>query len=209
MSDEIVRELVTGTGEPDEFRFKNSDTTDYLIRANDGNDLVRTGSGDDFVAAGKGDDRVFTGDGDDYANGGDGNDMINGGSGNDRLSGGEGNDRLFGGVGSDRLQGGSGNDLLVGGIGDDSMAGGEGRDTFRINMNSDGNDVIHDFEDGIDKLDLDGVEGGFESLEIVAFSGETESGFRTGTQISIEGGSTITLYDIDPSQITSDDFFSF
>ena len=70
----------------------------------------------------------------------------------DQLDGGGGRDRLFGGKGVDRLAGGSGQDTL---------AGGTGSDVFVFSTNGDA-DLVKDFEDDIDSLDL--REFGFSSV---------------------------------------------
>jgi Ca2+-binding RTX toxin-like protein len=87
-----------------------------------------------------------------------GNDLAN------SLSGNGGNDVLSGGEGDDILDGGSGNDKIAGGIGADIMSGGADSDTF-IFWNLDASrmvdgkpqDLITDFEQGQDKIDLSGA----------------------------------------------------
>ena len=65
-----------------------------------------------------------------------------------------GNDYLFGQAGDDVLDGGTGNDRLYGGAGADEYV-------FTIGM---GVDTILGFEDGIDKIRLDGL--GFDDVTI-------------------------------------------
>ncbi len=106
-----------------------------VIRSGRGNDTV-TGTGfNDVVVAGTGNDRAF------------------GAGGSDRMSGDDGNDRLSGDLGRDQLNGGAGQDLLDGGAGNDRLTGGTGADRFVFATGSD-RDVITDFRDGIDKIDL-------------------------------------------------------
>jgi Ca2+-binding RTX toxin-like protein len=59
------------------------------------------------------------------------------------------------GFGNDILNGDGGNDTFVGGLGNDTMTGGQGQDAFIIQPFG-GNDVITDFEVGIDQLSLPG-----------------------------------------------------
>ncbi len=63
-------------------------------------------------------------------------------------------DTLRGGSGNDRLFGGAGDDLLSGGEGSDTFYGQEGADMFRLGQKSEGNDIIGDFEVGVDRIDL-------------------------------------------------------
>jgi Ca2+-binding RTX toxin-like protein len=76
----------------------------------------------------------------------------------DTLYGGEGNDKLYGGAGRDTLFGGSGDDVLMGGTGNDILNGGEGNDTYKFSLN-DGRDVVHNYDDGLDDLDVLDFEG--------------------------------------------------
>ncbi len=58
-------------------------------------------------------------------------------------------------AGNDVLVGGAGNDLIFGQGGNDTLTGGEGADTFVFSMFTDnGNDVITDFEVGVDRIML-------------------------------------------------------
>ena len=69
------------------------------------------------------------------------------------MDGGSGGDTLKGGSGDDELIGGSGGDDLHGGRDDDMLTGGDGNDTFYFRRNA-GDDVITDFENGSDLIDL-------------------------------------------------------
>lgn len=130
-------------------------TTDLDVRGSSGGDFIRTGIGNDVVHAVDGDDVLIGGDGDDRLIGGR-NDTAR--SDLDRLYGGWGDDILVGGAGSDRLEGGNGVDRLVGGPGSDIFAFVFPRTPDRTaasQFDSD-RDVILDFEQGFDKLDLSG-----------------------------------------------------
>ena len=83
------------------------------------------------------------------------NDVINGLAGNDRIIGLAGADRLFGQQGADILLGGAGNDRLEGGAGNDKLTTGNGRDRIVIGR-QDGFDVVLDFSDRRDKIQLVG-----------------------------------------------------
>ncbi|MBA3677452.1 MAG: hypothetical protein H0W74_08635 [Sphingosinicella sp.] len=92
----------------------------------------------------------------DHLVGGAGEDSLFGLNGHDLLYGGGGHDILSGGQGNDRLDGGSGNDYLYGERGNDLLIGGQGRDTFIFDRYS-GNDIVADFEFGVDSIFLDGI----------------------------------------------------
>lgn len=94
------------------------------------------------------------GNGADTMQGTGGEDQLNGGNGNDVLFGQGGHDWLFGGNGDDRLVGGDGRDRLEGGRGDDRLEGGSGGDLFVIGK-SGGDDLVVDFQRGVDKIFLD------------------------------------------------------
>ncbi|MCZ8332736.1 MAG: calcium-binding protein [Rhodobacteraceae bacterium] len=110
--------------------------------------MVRNGTaGNDEIDGGAGNDRLF---------GLGGNDEIDGGAGNDLIDGGEGADDLDGELGDDSLSGGVGNDLLNGGAGNDLLTGGAGADVFEFYRGS-GRDVITDFANGQDRIEIDGL----------------------------------------------------
>jgi Ca2+-binding RTX toxin-like protein len=113
--------------------------------------------------------------GDDVLNGRTHNDILYGGNNRDTLYGGLGHDKLYGEAhndilygdggpssseyGVDTLYGGDGIDLLVGGRLHDDLYGGKDKDVFDFNAIADSfrgptRDVIHDFQRGVDKIDL-------------------------------------------------------
>jgi len=135
---------------------------DY-IQGNAANDTLFGGDGRDRILGGAGDDSINGGSGHDTVNGNIGNDSIDGGLDNDVLRGGQGNDTVLGGDGNDILQGDLGDDFLAGGTGYDVLFGGAGDDVFDFSEDSQylasGSfagivDVIADFENGADKIEL-------------------------------------------------------
>jgi Ca2+-binding RTX toxin-like protein len=88
-----------------------------------------------------------------------GDDWLGGRGGRDLLRGGAGNDTLFGGAGDDTLDGGPGRDTLDGSTGNDVLTGGTGRDTFWFRGAAPGNDIITDFEAGLDRILIDPRHG--------------------------------------------------
>ena len=163
-----------------------ADDGNDIVRAGDGNDIILGGDGDDQLYGQNGDDVLVGDEGFDELHGGAGNDVLfgradndilYGDSGDDLLAGGDGNDRLFGNDDNDELQGWRGEDTLSGGAGDDTLngeegqdrlIGGDGVDIFRFTNladsidDNDANDNlfdrITDFEVGVDKIDLTGLD---------------------------------------------------
>ncbi|MFZ8340978.1 hypothetical protein ACO1LU_14445, partial [Staphylococcus aureus] len=86
-----------------------------------------------------------------------------GGNGNDFLYGEDGNDTLDGGNGSDTIRGGQGDDVLTGGTDsatDYFVFTNANNATSSAQLNF-GNDIITDFQHGIDKIALEGGTGAF------------------------------------------------
>lgn len=146
-----------------------------------GNDALTGEQGYDSIAGGEGDDTIWGGTendllygdaGDDSIFGGMGHDTLHGGLGNDHLGDTMGNNRLSGGMGNDTLIAGAGRDTLEGGAGYDSMTGGAGADLFLFDtrVSFDGAmDVITDFGNGFDRIDMRGLNLTF--VGDAAFSG--------------------------------------
>jgi serralysin len=100
--------------------------------------------------------------------GNSGNDKLYGKDDDDKLYGGSGKDELYGGKDDDKLDGGSSGDLLQGGTGKDIMTGGTGADTFVFKKTSESKasasraDIIEDFKDGVDKINLKAIDASTE-----------------------------------------------
>lgn len=119
-----------------------TDLSDSLI-GNASDNLFTTRAGSDFVA------------------GNSGNDIINGNHGNDSLHGGQGDDWVDGGNGVDWISAGYGNDRIKTGAGNDFV----NYDLSLTFSSSDqsydrGHDVVLDFQQGLDTLHADLVDGG-------------------------------------------------
>jgi Ca2+-binding RTX toxin-like protein len=119
----------------------------------DGADVLRGSHHDEGINGDSGSDKLWGYRGDDSLIGGASGYVIFGGAGEDTIGGGDGNDILNGGAGDDDVSGGGGNDILTGGSGDDTLNGNAGTDTFVFGRGH-GNDLIQDFRNNIDKLDL-------------------------------------------------------
>ncbi|WP_238365864.1 calcium-binding protein [Mesobacterium pallidum] len=199
---------------------------DGIVRGQDGNDTLNGGAGEDQFEGGVGEDVLAGRAGDDLLDGGDGDDSIAGGAGDDLLIAGVGRDTLLGGDGddtliagtggSDVLKGGRGNDVIdasgasakdqiIGGAGNDTMTGGGGIDTF-IFARGFGDDVITDFKNDIDLIDLSQL-GIADYAKLIASGAVTGDAAQTVIDLSwvgIEG--TITLEGFDRALISLADF---
>ena len=187
-----------------------------IIYGGPGDDIINDGNGDDIVDAGEGIDTYtrefndnnwiahidlkneglfspsFPGIKDDEFKNfenvnlkGSADTIVTGNDKDNVISTGTGADKLYGEGGNDILTGGAGNDTMTGGSGDDRVTGGSGADTFKFGSNF-GNDIITDFENGIDSLDYNGnvtVGASADNHKMYIF----------------EDGSTITLLDVEAS----------
>jgi Ca2+-binding RTX toxin-like protein len=86
-------------------------------------------------------------------------DMLFGTRGDDVLNGGGGWDTLLGGIGNDTINGGANGDDIYGGAGRDVLTGGTGYDAYIYQSEIDStfgaaHDVITDFQQGVDWIDL-------------------------------------------------------
>ncbi len=172
----------------------------------DGNDTINGEAGMDYMYGYAGNDTLRGGAGDDVAYGGTGNDELYGDEGADWLFGEAGNDKLFGGAGADLLMGGAGADEIIGGAGNDWMWGGDmtgagdgAADTFFFAANW-GGDVIWDFEDGKDMLDVSGAGiTSFADLTIGTFSQFTTVTLTDDNIIYLRGAGVLAVTESDIS----------
>ncbi len=124
---------------------------------------------------------------------------IEGHGGDDRLEGRGGDDVINGGAGDDEVRGGKGNDVLNGGSGNDDLWGDGGADTFVFADG--GQDKIHDFEPGIDRIDVSAY--GFADAAAVLASTYEEGG---DSFVDLGGGDIIKIDDITLAQLGEGDF---
>jgi Ca2+-binding RTX toxin-like protein len=84
---------------------------------------------------------------------------------------------LIGSAKDDTIVGGSGNDRIIGGATGDALFGGTGADTFVFTQSADSNgnagmlDILHDFQTGVDKIDLTALQP--QNLSILHYNGGT------------------------------------
>lgn len=98
-----------------------------------------------------------------------------------RITGNAAANRLFGGSGGDYLIGGAGNDRLTGGTGNDTLSGGAGSDRF-IFFRAEGRDIITDFQNGYDRIEISTGAERYSDLSIAQAGANTLISFA-GTQV--------------------------
>ncbi len=118
---------------------------------------------------------------------------------NNQIAGNGNANQLYGGAGNDILNGGYGNDRLEGGSGDDRLYGGYDADIFVFSSGG-GADIVHDFQRGVDKLDLSAFGLGFAQLQSLLVQQGANSVLHLPT------GETVTLANIQSGQLTAGDF---
>lgn len=199
---------------------------DDTIDAGGGADLAEGGSGSDSIAGGEGNDTLRGGvgndelsgsEGEDFLIGQSGNDLMFGGADSDRLLGGtgldtifgdDGDDRIFAGIGADLASGGAGDDLVVGNDGRDTLLGGTGNDTLVGGTSADvfafepasGQDIIRDWEDGVDLIDLSAFSTSFADLFI------EEVGLNVRISVGADSVDSITVISSLASMFGAEDF---
>ena len=112
--------------------------------------------------------------------------------GNGRIFGHGGNDTLRGMRGRDVLNGGDGADIINGGRGHDTLTGGNGADVFVFAAAEKGHDVITDFEDGQDLIQISGLSFGALEMSQTADGVLVTSEAMSG-QITLQGLSLTAL----------------
>ena len=123
--------------------------------------------------------------------------ILEGGNGADTLNGEGGIDFLFGEIGDDTLIGGDGDDILNGGLGRDILWSGDGADIFEFldvaeSGTGSSRDVIKDFEQGADLIDL-------SAMGATSFSagGFTMTAGEVSARLIGGGSKTLVEYDDD------------
>ena len=116
----------------------------------------------------------------------------------ERLNGTAGNDLIQGLGGDDTMYGEAGNDIFEGGAGLDYIFSGSGADVVRLQRGL-GTDKWMDYQDGVDKIDLNGLAYSQLSFRYDPTWNYTHIQDSSGT-------SMLGLKNIKPSQVTSADF---
>ncbi|SPH19771.1 Leukotoxin [Ascidiaceihabitans donghaensis] len=163
-----------------------------------GNDVITGGAGNDHLRGNSGEDTMDGGNNNDRLFGGDGNDVMTAGQGNDKMWGEDGNDNMSGGVGHDVVKGGAGNDTIDGGAGRDKLEGGADADVFVFGPGA-GRDIIVDFEDGVDQIDLSAY--GFTDITDLTFVSMGDA-----VRVYTDGADSFLMRDTDVADLGNDDF---
>ena len=195
------------------------------VRGGNGNDVMYGGVNNDVFMGGQGRDVLNGHGGNDTLMGGNNKDVLRGGDGNDTLYGDGGKDRLYGGNGDDALFGGTGEDQIDGGRGNDILSGGSGSDVFVFAGNS-GADIITDFDAVRDVVSLPAAPlvGGlpaFSDADVLAHLTYTggnavldlsglyqDLGLGGMSGFSNADGITVTFLDVQPGELTGDNFMT-
>ena len=176
-----------------------------ITGVNDGNSNLLGTTNPDTLNGTAGEDRIKGNNGNDFLNGLDGSDDLFGENGDDTLNGGNSIDNLFGGNGNDILNGGNGNDWLGGDKGDDVLTGGLGSDVFLF-AKSGGNDIITDFANGSDKIQI-AADTGKTSFGQLTIAGGTDSHGVVYATVNLGSGGQITLTGVPTTALDANDFF--
>lgn len=213
-------DLALATDNADIFSFSQLPSNQInLLASSLGNDLIFLQSGSDWVLdnddnrsyfGGAGNDSLSGASGDDFLSGNSENDVLSGNQGNDTISGGQnedalyggrGDDLLFGDLGDDLLYGDLDNDVLTGGAGNDTLTGGAGGDIF-ILSNSEGLDLMTDFQDGVDFIQLP------ESVTFSNLAITTTSSGQALITNTLTNQQLVILNGIAASNLTTADFIT-
>ena len=139
--------------------------------------------------------------GNNYEVGGPGDDLVVGGNSSDYLFGGAGNDTIYGGNGTDYIYPGPGNDFIW-----TDNIGSQSTDYIYEGVGT-GVDTVADFTPG-DGANHDVLVLTAASSEIASFADVQAKAFQAGiyTVLPLSNTDQIYLYNVQPSQLTANDF---
>ena len=201
-------------------------TENDVLSGGAGNDVLRGGRGDDRILGDAGNDVLFGDFGADRLDGGEGTDLadylyatsrvvvrLNAQGTNageaagdtlisiERLAGSAYGDILFGSGDGNQIIGRAGNDTVDGAGGNDSLVGGAGSDVF-IYRYSHGADVVTDFADNVDTIQIFKPE-----LDSWAELRPSMSASGADVLINFGGQQTLTIQNATIAQLTDDIIF--
>ena len=168
-------------------------------------DIIDETSNDDAqkIYGFAGDDDIQAGGGNDTAYGGLGDDIVQGGGGDDTVVGDDGDDNLLGNSGNDDLHAGHGADVLIGGWHDDTiyLIDDALQDSILFE-DGDGNDIVDNFELGVDKVFLSGFGfGNFAEIDaLITYNIDGDQAL-----LDLGGGDSMIFTKLDGS-LTATDF---
>ncbi|NEO55451.1 MAG: DUF4347 domain-containing protein [Okeania sp. SIO3B5] len=201
----VSNDILDGTaGEDSIFGLDGNDVInglddDDVLFGNRDLDTLNGDAGNDTIFGGRDDDLVIGNIGEDFLRGDRGSDSIFGQEDNDTIFGGRDNDFVDGGFGNDSISGDLGSDTLMGGQGIDTLTGGDDTDIFQLAV-GEGLDIITDFTDGIDLIQLP---------DFLTFSGlgisQTDDN-STLITVADDGEELAFLNNVSASLITETDF---
>lgn len=180
------------------------------IAGGNGSDTITGSAAGDDIRGNNDADSLWGGEGNDRLFGGDSNDLdpihnlLHGLDGRDSLDGGLGDDVLAGGAGADTLLGGEGADVLQGGSGADVLTGGEGADVFRWAATWEGGDLVLDFGQGVDVIDLSRLDARSATRpqnDAFAWGGEAPGASAHAATYHVEDGNTVLLADVNGDRV--------
>ena len=216
VGDQGGNEITGGLGDD---RLEGGGGTDFLA-GGDGDDLLFGNGDNDLLVGNDGDDDLFAGYGNNFLDGGNGSDTANysdtlggidvnllSGSALQRMNPTERDqltsiENVVGSQGDDFIVGDQGANRITGGLGDDTMVGLAGGDVFLFDLSGGvnlGNDIIFDFQIGIDRIS---VAGG--SHNRLADLNPHQVG--QDTVLDLGFGTTVTLLHTQASLLTNNDF---
>jgi len=129
-------------------------------------------------------------------------DILRGDNAANGIWGAAGDDMIVGRGGNDYLEGHVGRDTLDGGAGDDTLRGGGDADTFIFN---EGRDVIQDFWNDIDQIQLDAALWGGQSLSALQIISTYASVTNGNTVLDFGNGNTLTINSLANPDLLADD----
>jgi hypothetical protein len=107
-------------------------------------------------------------------------------------------------IGGSQLTGTTGDDVIIGTTGN-TLTGFAGKDTFVFNHNS-GSQTISDFQQGQDKIELDGFFSGANDLAFTTFLNNLHAAADTVHVIDLGSGNTITTANVSVNTLHANDF---
>lgn len=186
-------------GEGNDLFVNSGGTIDGIVEGGQGNDVFRLLSGKVVVneAIGEGQDLLQTKVSYTLADGASIEIVAGLGKANINLTGNDEKNQVVGNNGRNILSGLGGDDLISGRGGNDRLSGGDGVDTFTF-VNGHGKDVITDFEQGIDRINLEHYDGVTSTADLVML--------QKGDDVLIKllNGDQIVM--LDQNGINTDDF---